>query len=141
MTYLNEEDRVVIFDPEPDEETGQEGIATYVLYDVLGPNDGEDATPFLEEFDIDPTKYVHPNTDFYQGVEFVRVITRKSDGRKFGYQYWADISKYGEAYPESNGEEHGFEWDEERGEAWVWLPVEPSTNPTYVFESEGNGEG
>lgn len=81
------------------------------------------------------------NTDFYQGLNMVTVIRRKSDGRLFGYSWWDDISKYGEAYIQSNGDEfglecdttvEGFDWDDYVS-YYVFEPVVESSIISYNF--------
>lgn len=73
------------------------------------------------------------NEDFYQGLNMVTVIRRKSDDKLFGYFWWDDISKYGEAMVEPNGDEfglecdynaEGFDWDTDYVSYYVWEPVE-----------------
>lgn len=74
--------------------------------------------------------------DFYQGLNMITVIRRKSDGRLFGYSWWDDISKHGESYIEENGDEYGieqpkdtdsddFDWDNDWVHFYVFVPVEP----------------
>lgn len=48
---------------------------------------------------------------FYQGLCKITVIRRISDGKLFGYSWWDDISKHGQSYMESNGDEFGLECD------------------------------
>ena len=78
--------------------------------------------------------------DFYQGLNMVTVIKRKSDGKEFGYFWWNDISKHGDAYIESNGDEYGlipddfpddFDWDNDFVYHYVFVPVEKYTIPAY----------
>lgn len=118
-------------------------LATSVLLDVAW-----DETPeierFKELFEFQGTSL--REEDYYQGLRVMAVIRRKADGRLFGYPYFDDISKHGEAHYESNGDEHGIggyedykeEWCVEGGdgeddlnEAYVWLPVEPFTITGY----------
>jgi len=98
--------------------------------------------------------------DYYQGLTVMTVIRRKSDGRLFGYCWWDDISKHGSSQYESNGDEHGFEWDEDvrfaqdsadaddegddddsdgANSVYVWLPVEPFTITGYRFPEKPDG--
>jgi hypothetical protein len=71
-------------------------------------------------------------TDYYQGMDFMGLIRRKSDGRLFGYPYWSSPGNDGmETQLDANGENHGFENEFNadfteyiRGPFWVWLPVE-----------------
>ena len=81
-----------------------------------------------------------PNEGFYQGIEVMAVIKRKSDGRLFGFQYWTPIAKYSETEIEPNGEEvglpfevpDGFDWNNDYyPSAYVWLPIEPFTITGY----------
>lgn len=97
--------------------------------------------------------------DYYQGVNVMAVIRRRSDSRLFGYQYWTSIAKNATAHVETNGDEHGFadQWDagapalafpgerpvrpedalvagdDDPFEVYVWLPVEPFTITGYHF--------
>lgn len=48
------------------------------------------------------------NDDFYQGLSMITVVRRKADNKLFGYSWWNDISKHGETYMESNGDEFGL---------------------------------
>lgn len=71
------------------------------------------------------------NDDFYQGLNMTTVIRRISDGKLFGYQWFDDISKHGEAYIEPNGDKYGFEGYNEEQDNWdtyvsfyVFEPVE-----------------
>lgn len=73
------------------------------------------------------------NDDFYQGLNMITVISRDSDGKLFGYSWWDDISKYGESFIESNGDEYGlecdtsaddFDWDKDYISYYVFEPVE-----------------
>jgi hypothetical protein len=83
---------------------------------------------------------------YSQGVNVMSVIKRKDDGRLFGYQYWTAISKHAEAHYEPNGDDHGFEYDDDLepttdedgneddlNEVYVWLPIEPFTITGYRF--------
>ena len=78
--------------------------------------------------------------DFYQGLNMVTVIRRKSDGKLFGYSWWNDISKHGEPYIQSNGDEFGiefdtddedFDWDNDYPSYYVFEPVEEYSIPAY----------
>jgi hypothetical protein len=94
---------------------------------------------FLNTFDILKPAYMSywlADNDFYQGLNVMSVIRRKSDGQLFGFQWWNDISDNGESYIEGNGDEHGYELDDSvadklTSEEWdalpsiyVWTPVE-----------------
>ena len=53
--------------------------------------DPEYGTPgyaeFLVDFEMDDTDYL-VDGDFYKGTDFWRIITRRTDGRQFGFMYW-----------------------------------------------------
>lgn len=101
------------------------------------------AREFLEQFEVVKPRghwLADPNEDYYQGVNVMSVIRRKSDGRLFGFQYWTPISKHGEASIEFDAEKHGFNYEIPEGFDWdndylpspyVWLPVEPFTITGY----------
>jgi hypothetical protein len=87
------------------------------------------------------------NDDFYQGLCMITVIRRKSDGKLFGYSWWNDISKHGEAYIECNGDEYGlesdvdtdaedFDWEEDYETYWVFEPVVESSLVIYNKEKQ-----
>lgn len=86
-----------------------------------------------------------PKESFYQGVEFMSLIRRKSDGRLFGYPRWEPVAKHAEAPDvEPNGDDHGLEstWNDDytdyvTGPFWVWLPVEPFTITGYRIRPTG----
>lgn len=123
--FISEPDRVLVY----------EGLAEEVILGISW-----EETPFirgfLAEFKIDSHDYL-VSDDFYQGTEFTRVITRRSDGRKFGFTYWdSPGNDRFEAQFESNAEDQGFtvQWDDELddvtiggvpGSFWVFLPAEP----------------
>lgn len=78
--------------------------------------------------------------DFYQGLNMITVIRRKSDGKLFGYSWWNDISKHGESCMESNGDEfglecdtdvEGFDWDTDYISYYVFEPVEEYSITAY----------
>lgn len=81
------------------------------------------------------------NEDFYQGLNMITVIRRISDGKLFGYSWWDDISKHGESYIESNGDEYeeleqdtdveGFDWDRDWISYYVFQPVEEYSITAY----------
>lgn len=71
--------------------------------------------------------------DFYQGLNMVSVIRNVETGALYGYFWWDDISKHGEAYVEPNGGEfelecdtsaEDFDWDNDYVSYYVWEPVE-----------------
>lgn len=117
-----------------------------------------EAAPFLADFDIvEPPHGCNgaflENTDFYQGINAMRVISRKADGRLFGYRYWDTAGNDSlDSEPEPNGDEHpgadlpepdteapGFDWDIDwPPSCFVFLPVEPYTITGYRFP---DGEG
>lgn len=87
------------------------------------------------------------NDDFYQGLCKITVIRRKTDGKLFGYSWWDDISKHGQAYIEPNGDEYGlesdvdtdaedFDWDEDSETYWVFEPVVESSLVIYNKEKQ-----
>lgn len=68
--------------------------------------------------------------DFYQGLNMTSVIQRLSDGKLFGYEYFEDISKYGEIHIDANGSEFDYDGDselDEDGISEVWYSY-------YVFQ-------
>lgn len=81
--------------------------------------------------------------DFYQGLNMVTVIRRRSDGKQFGYFWWNDISKHGESFVEPNGDEYGLEGYCEADGDWntfvsfyVWEPVEEYSIKAYRSSNE-----
>jgi len=91
----------------------------------------DDKTPqqlqdeFFEKYDHLGNEFPgNPEEDYYQGMTFTSVIRRKSDGKRFGFNYWKPIAKYGESYYEPNGDEHGFGYEQD---VFVFTPVEPFT--------------
>ncbi len=100
---INEPDRVILREP-----LGEEVIMGITWAQTEGIDE------FNELFEADPTDYV-ASTDYYQGLDFTRVIKRKSDGRLFGFQYWDSPGNDGmEAVYDSNAEDQGMkvEWDD-----------------------------
>lgn len=78
--------------------------------------------------------------DFYQGLNMITVIKRKSDGKLFGYSWWRDNSKHGESDIESNGGQFGlecdvsaedFDWYDDFVYYYVFQPVEPYSITAY----------
>lgn len=125
---FNEPDRVILRG-----ELGAEVVLDVTWSETEGIDD------FNELFEIDSEDYP-VDIDYYQGIHSWRIITRKSDDRKFGFIFWHSPGNDGmDSNYESNGEDHGivYEYDDDfeviGGEAWVFLPVEPSTLPTYKF--------
>jgi len=128
---VNEPDRVLLREP----------LGGEIVMDVAWSKT-EGIEEFNELFEIDPTDYI-ASTDYYQGMDFTRVIKRKSDGRLFGFQFWDSPGNDGmEAQYDSNAEGQGLkvEWDDEvdgittngvPGQVWVFLPVEPFVINSY----------
>jgi hypothetical protein len=110
---INDPDRIAIRDP----------LAVEIILNLMWDGE-EDKGEFDSLFEM-VGDYL-ADEDFYQGLDKVTVIRRKSDDRLFGFQWWDDISKHGEPYYEPNGDEHGFDY--ELDASWyVFLPVEPFT--------------
>jgi hypothetical protein len=135
-TMRVEEDRVLFFDYYTDDfdldEDNQSIAGEAVSGNVRYSDQPEKALAFLELFDVDETTYIADTEGFYQGMTFCTVIIRKSDGRKFGYEYWQPVAKHdADAYYEPNGDEHGFESYTDKYATWVWLPVEEHVIPGY----------
>ena len=129
---VNEPDRVIM--------NGE--WAGEVIYDVT-----YSGTPHIEEFEAEfeivPGYHMaDPAESFYQGVEFMALIRRRSDGRLFGYPYWKPVAKYAECDDVGpNGDDHDLEptWTDDTyeeyadGPFYVWLPVEPFTITGYAI--------
>lgn len=159
--YANEPDRVIL----------RGKLATEVIIggDDMAATDPEHwyhdvahevAAPFLAEFDIPSPPHGCngawlENTDFYQGINAMRVIRRKADGRMFGYCYWDTAGNDNwESDPHSNGDDHpganlpepdtdvpGFDWDTVwPPSTYVFLPVEPYVITGYRFPEEGDAD-
>lgn len=135
MTFKVEDDRVIFFTPEEEDETKDcqsfgfelvwgEFTATSQPEQSEHP---EEAKLFLSQFDIVAYDALE-NEDFYQGRNLVNVIKRKSDGRLFGFHWWYGGGKYGEPFVEANGDEHGFDYGD-----FVFEPVEQYSIPAYKF--------
>lgn len=118
-SIINEPDRVVL--------TGE--WASEVLYDVTYSGT-ENLEKFNEQFETVHGDFpANPDEDYYQGMLFMSLIRRKSDGRLFGYERWEMLAKYDDApQAEPNGWDYGFETDDD---VYVWLPVEPFTITGY----------
>lgn len=128
--FVDEGDRVVL--------RGELGAD--VVYNVAWDGTEEwEGTPgwrqFQQVFELDDNEYPVPS-DEYCTPDLLRIITRKTDGTKFGYRFQGGDR---ETDAESNGEELGFvyEFDDDDevvgGEAWVFLPVKPASIPTFEF--------
>lgn len=124
------------------ESKGREESAEEVILDVRWPNDEPIKDNVGREYDF-VGKFLCDD-DFYQGLNMVSVIQRKSDGMKFGYQWWDDISKHGDSFVEANGDEFGlecdtdaddFDWDTDYVSYYVFEPVEPIIITGYGFKS------
>lgn len=117
------EDKVVLFDD----------LGSEIIHDILEPASSWSEVPqeiiksFFEKFEVVKGKFPgNPEEDYYQGMEFTRVIRDKDSGNLYGYTYWEDISKHGETFLESNGDEFGydFDWDDDYyPSVYVFLPV------------------
>lgn len=117
------EGKVVLFDD----------LGSEIIYGVLEPTSSWSEVPqeiinsFFEKFEIVKGKFPgNPEEDYYQGMDFTRVIRDKDSGNLYGYTYWEDISKHGESFLESNGDEFGydFDWDDDYyPSVYVFLPV------------------
>lgn len=113
-----------------------------VIYDVLYGADEDLEAEFLSQFEIVGRFMGNPKEHFYQGIDWVMVIRRKSDGRLFGYTYWRPVAKHSDdAYLEENGEEFGLQPPYEEDNycpIYVWLPVEEFTITGYkIIKPEG----
>lgn len=128
-TFVNEPDRVILYDD----------LGSDVAYDTLWSH-ADCAAKFLEEFEVFSGKVMSdPTEDFYRGVNLMRIIRRKADGRLFGFPYWAEISKHGTSQIEPNGYDHGFEfeWNEDYYPSlYVFMPIEPFTITGYQISEE-----
>jgi hypothetical protein len=134
-------------DSEPDRIIMYGDWVTAVILDVIYGENEDLESDLAAHFEIDSTDYLgDPNEPFYQGSLFTRIITRKSDGRKFGYSFWAAKGHDGfECEPEPNGDANGLEkeWidDDSYCPIWVWLPVAPFTITGYkVVEPVGGSD-
>lgn len=117
------ENKVVLFDD----------LGSEIIHDVLEPTSSWSEVPqeiinsFFEKFEVVKGKFPgNPEEDYYQGMDFTRVIRDKESGNLYGYTYWEDISKHGESFLEPNGDEFGydFDWDDDYyPSVYVFLPV------------------
>jgi len=98
-----------------------------------------DIADFKEAYELLGDEF-HTDGDLYQGSTLMRVIRRKSDDKLFGFEFWQGGGKYGEAFIEANGDDHGFpgkyDWEDgvEKDEVWyVFRPIELAPLPAYKF--------
>jgi hypothetical protein len=72
------------------------------------------------------------DTDWYQGMNMITVVRRKSDGKAFGFSWWQGGGKYGEPYLEDNGYDYDLEPDnaDDLGD-WQYLVFKPVEKWTY----------
>ncbi len=120
------------------EQTGETESVDEIILDVRNHNDGPITDRAGREYDY-INAFLEDN-DFYQGLNMITVIKRKSDGELFGYSWWDDISKHGESFIQSNGDEfglecdtdiEGFDWDTDYVSYYVFEPVEPFSILAY----------
>lgn len=137
-TFVDEGERVIVYD-DLGGELVHNGNFTYTEV-------AEQGKQFLEQFDVlmDRKYLANPKEDFYQGVQVMRVIRRKSDGEHFGYAYLDYAWNSGDREElTASGEEEGFDYDyedfdwdaEERyyPEPFAFKRVVPHNIPTFVF--------
>lgn len=129
MSFItNEPDRIIFHNEE---------LAEEVIHDIAW-----EQTPGIDDFNelFEPFggRDLLCSEDYYQGLNKVCVIRRKSDGRLFGFEYFDDISKHGETWIEANGHDvlgdpDDPEWynDDNYEEPYVFLPVEPFEIQAY----------
>lgn len=111
-------------------------FAEEVIYEAYSKTSGN--AGFDVKFEILTGTHL-AKEDYYQGLTVMSVIRRKADGVLFGYEYWQDISKYGESYLESNGYGKGYEYpnySDENPEVYVFEPVE--TFPITGYRRKGS---
>jgi len=102
--------------------------------------DPEYGTPgyaeFLVDFEMDDTDYL-VDGDFYKGTDFWRIITRRTDGRQFGFMYcWTRLRGWdspGNDSLEAESNPNGADFGLDEGD-YVFRPVAPATIPTFSFE-------
>lgn len=114
-------------------------LGSGVVYNAIYGVPVDKKQEFLKSFKILPEKYLgDPKEDYYQGIKFTRLIQRISDDKLFGFTYWVDISKHGEAYVEPNGDKFGYDFDWTATyfpEVFVFTPVKPFTVQGYETEA------
>jgi hypothetical protein len=125
------------------ENTGEDENVDEIILDVRNHDAGPITDRTGREYDY-VGKFLE-NDDFYQGLNMITLIRRKSDNALFGYSWWDDISKHGESYIESNGDNYGlecdtsaddFDWDTDYVSYFVWEPVEEY--PIKAYKKVGN---
>lgn len=143
---MNKEVEFTIIDTD-DKVAFKNAIGHDIAWGDIGYGESTEAEikAFTENFEFlkwGSRDYFHTDGDLYQGTTLMRVIRRKADGKLFGFSYWQGGGKYGEAFIEPNGDDHGYpgkyDWEEGIDEDQVWyvfLPVKPATIPAYVFEA------
>lgn len=136
--FIVENDKLVAFDE----------LGEYLTRGIGFPDEASEETisRFNEIFEtMDSPSHIlgDPDEEFYQGVTFIQLIRRKSDGQLFGFEYFemfADGSEW-----EPNGDEHGYEieppdnhdWDNDYfPSVYVFLPVRPFTVTGYTTKPE-----
>lgn len=119
-------------------------LATDVISDVAW-SETPSYEQFQELFEIVSGHHLgDPKENYYQGVTWTALIRRKSDGRLFGFAYWAPVAKHGETYYESNAEEHGIETEHDEdyntigGDVYVFAPVRRFTITGYEIVNPGS---
>lgn len=144
--FIVEEDKLIVFDDFGDYLCAGSFDDELFIYE-----DGmkEKLDNFKEAFEIvnmGRNIMGDPNESFYQGVNFVKLVRRKSDGKLFGFDYFrmlSDISN--ETGIEPNGDEHGydfevpndFNWEEDYyPSVYVWLPVKTFTITGYTTRAD-----
>lgn len=125
------------------ENTGEDENVDEIILDVRNHDAGPITDRAGREYDY-VGKFLE-NDDFYQGLNMITLIRRRSDNALFGYSWWDDISKHGESYIESNGDNYGlecdtsaddFDWDTDYVSYFVWEPVEEY--PIKAYKKVGN---
>lgn len=107
-------------------------LAHEIIFDMLDypTSDPAGVEEFKASYDsmVPEAGYHHadPNEDYYQGINVMAVIRRKSDGALFGFPYWTPIAKHADPYIEGNGDKFDRDWDD-----YVFVPVEPFTITGY----------
>lgn len=126
---------------EPDRVIMRGEWATEIIYNVTW-SETENIAAFETDFEIVDGDH-QAGTDYYQGLAFMSLIRRKSDGRLFGYPTWRPLAKHADTGDvDPNGEDHGFEYEFDTdynvigGEIYVWLPVETFTITGYRIKDE-----